>query len=169
MLSFGADSATAGILTAGAVPVGTGAALLGGAVSVGVARGGGEAGPHPGLIQEGLTADRDFVLADLNTTVVVLRPPSAVQGKVPALADQGRAGVVLRRQLSAVPGPGQVGQGRARALDSAEAGDPEVLADPGVAAAAPEGVAAEGPDPEAVDPAAREAAAGTPVIGNHVG
>ena len=105
-------------------------------------------------------------MADLNITVVVLRPPSAAQGVVPATADQDRAGAVLLRQPSAVRGPGQAGQGYPAKEEARARAEPRVpAADPVVAAAAPAGVAAEGPGPEAVDPAALGAVAGTPATG----
>jgi len=98
-------------------------------------------------------------MADLNITVVVLRPSSAAAGVVPATADQGRAaGAVLLRQPSAVRVPGQAGQEdpakvEARAPDSTRA-------EPRVPAAAPTGVAAVAP--VAVDPAADPAVAAAP-------
>jgi hypothetical protein len=114
-------------------------------------------------------------MADLNITVVVLRPPSAAQGVVAATADQGRAGAVLLRQPSAGRGPGQAGgqedpaKEEARAPDSARAEAQVPAADPAVAVAvAAEGLgpeAAGGPGPEAVDPAALGAVAGTPATG----
>lgn len=171
--SYGADTATAGITTAGAGPAGTVAVLPGAEGSVGAVRSGGEAGRLPAPIQEGLTADRVSDMADPDIIgEVLLRPPSAARGVLPATA--ARAGAVLRRRALAL-GPGQAGQGAARAADSARAeaqvpaaadpavaaADPVAVADPVVAAAVPAGEA----DPEGVAPAALGAVAGPAVPG----